>query len=62
MTSGGYDLGAGRGRGVGCVSLGKVSGEGEGDRRVKGLRSEDRICVVRDAGESVGRLARWEFV
>lgn len=87
MTAGGYDLGAGKGRGVGSVDLGKVLGFGrggggeeeggdgkegggkeEGKRAgemgvgVKGLKSEDRVCVVRDAGQSVGRLARWEFV
>lgn len=90
VTSGGYDLGAGRGRGVGCVDVGKVlgggggevgcgateggevgcrgeggRGKGEGKRAgvgIKGLRREDRVCVVRDAGQSVGRLARWEFI
>jgi ribonuclease P/MRP protein subunit POP1 len=87
VTTGGYDLGAGRGMGVGCLAVGKVLGFGrggggeeegvdgkegggkeEGKRAgergvgVKGLKREDRICVVRDAGQSVGRLARWEFV
>lgn len=82
MTTGGYDLGAGRGRGVGSVDVGKVLGFGrggeggkeegrggeeegkvlEGGSGGRGLRREDRVCVVRDAGQSVGRLARWEFV
>lgn len=36
-----------------------------GERKVLGikkLKAEDRICIVRDAGASVGRLARWEFI
>lgn len=87
VTTGGYDLGAGRGRGVGCLAVRKVLGFGrggggeeeggdgkegggkeEGKRAgemgvgVNGLKRENRFCVVRDAGQSVGRLARWEFV
>lgn len=96
ITSGGFDLGEGGGRGVGCVVLGKVlgregdtdgkervgdggegggKGAGEGQAKAisgmmkggkgagsKGLKSEDKICIVRNAGQSVARLARWEFI
>ena len=34
----------------------------EGKKLLRGLKSEDRICVVRNAGQRVGRLARWEFI
>jgi ribonuclease P/MRP protein subunit POP1 len=53
VTSGNYDLGAGRGMGVGCLllsKLGEVMGEGE----------EARLCIVRSAGLGLARLARWE--
>lgn len=52
VTSGNYDLGAGKGMGVGCVVLGKVDLEGKGE--------EERLCVVRSAGVGMGRLGRWE--
>jgi ribonuclease P/MRP protein subunit POP1 len=54
VTSGNYDLGAGKGMGVGCVVLGKV------DLDLKGKGEEDRLCVVRSAGVGMGRLGRWE--
>ncbi|KAL8794830.1 MAG: hypothetical protein Q9195_002658 [Heterodermia aff. obscurata] len=34
----------------------------EGQSLLRGLKPEDRICVVRNAGQRVARLARWEFV
>ena len=55
VTSGNYDLGAGRGMGVGCLLLSKVGEVGEG------LEGEEaRLCVVRSAGLGLARLARWE--
>lgn len=51
VTSGNYDLGAGRGVGAGCLVLGKVDLQGG---------EEGRLCVVRGAGVGVGRLGRWE--
>jgi len=56
VTSGNYDLGAGRGMGVGCVVLGKVRLDLEG----KGSE-EERLCVVRSAGVGMARLGRWEI-
>jgi ribonuclease P/MRP protein subunit POP1 len=53
VTSGNYDLGAGKGMGVGCVVLGKVDLQAEGE--------EGRLCVVRSAGVGMGRLGRWEI-
>jgi len=81
VTTGGFDLGAGRGKAVGSVAVGKVLGLGEnaggeegrggkkeGEKAVersagaKNSKCEDRICIVRDAGQSVARLARWAFI
>ncbi|KAK8210392.1 Ribonucleases P/MRP protein subunit pop1 [Zalaria obscura] len=57
VTSGEFCLAEGRGAAVGSVVLGRVmcaNGREE--------RGEGRYCVVRNAGEGVGRLARWEIV
>ena len=100
VTTGNFDMGAGKGTAVGSLAVGKVLGNsegkgneddeiaeraaGQGDSRVsdpaageksrdsgsqqhsgksvKHLKGEDKICIVRDAGQSVGRLAMWEFV
>jgi ribonuclease P/MRP protein subunit POP1 len=52
VTSGNYDLGAGRGMGVGCLLVSKLGEVGEGE--------EARLCIVRSAGLGLARLARWE--
>ena len=52
VTSGNYDLGAGKGMGVGCVVLGKVDLESKGE--------DARLCIVRNAGVGMARLGRWE--
>lgn len=53
VTSGNYDLGAGKGMGVGCLLVGKVDLEKIGEE-------EGRLCVVRNSGVGVGRLGVWE--
>lgn len=56
VTTGSFSLSEGRGVAVGSLAAEKV---------LRGLRvnaKEGRLCVVRDAGESVGRLARWEII
>lgn len=70
VTSGGYNLSVGRGTGIGAVWVQRVlegwRGQGGKDKRqygpgeVKRLEREMRLCVVRNAGESVGRLGIWE--
>lgn len=53
VTTGNYDLGAGKGTGIGNVVVGRIK---------EGLLSRDaseRLCVVRNAGEGLGRLATW---
>ncbi len=73
VTSGGYNLRVGRGTGVGAVWVERVlegwakeaqemrrRGVGDGTRQVKRLDRVRRLCVVRNAGETVGRLGLWE--
>ena len=52
------------GEGKTAGSAGKnESKEGEGWKGVlSSLVREDKLCIIREAGEGLGRLARWEFV
>lgn len=50
----GKEEGEGNGKEEG-EAKGKGKGNGEGKR-------EGRICIVRDAGQGIGRLAKWEIV
>lgn len=57
VTTGNFNLAEGKGTGMGCVMLVKVledvrSGEDE----------VGRLCVVRNSGEGIARLGRWEVV
>lgn len=56
VTTGNYNLGDGRCECIGNVAVAKVKGEGEGMDRTSSL------CIVREAGEQLGRLGRWKFV
>jgi len=56
VTAGNFNLTEGLGTGIGSIALAKVLG---GDLRVD--RKEQRLCIVRDAGQSIGRVARWEL-
>ncbi|KAI7486386.1 POPLD-domain-containing protein [Hortaea werneckii] len=63
VTTGNFNLAEGRGTGVGCVDVARVVGSAvavESRRRRKG--EEEGLCVVRNAGESVAKLGRWEVV
>ena len=64
VTTGNYDLGDGRCEAVGNVAVARVVGkEGVGDGKGgKGREGRDHLCIVREAGQGVGRLARWRFV
>ncbi|KAK2794854.1 hypothetical protein FQN50_009839 [Emmonsiellopsis sp. PD_5] len=74
VTAGNYNLARGRGTGVGGVLVRKVlegggglgnEEEGEGEGKNGGGLSRERmrrICIVRGAGERVGRLGVWEVV
>lgn len=60
VTSGNYDLGAGQGMGMGSLLLRKVIDEVR-KPAVKGRLDESRLCIVRNAGLTVGRLAKWNI-
>ena len=55
VTTGNFNLGEGRGMGIGCIAAARVLDE---------LRSRRRggFCVVREAGMGLGRIARWAVV
>jgi len=55
VTTGNFNLGEGRGTGIGCIALARVwEGKDKGGRQ--------GLCIVREAGMSLGRIARWEVV
>jgi ribonuclease P/MRP protein subunit POP1 len=56
VTTGNVSLAEGRGRAVGALAWERVAGEEE---RWLG-RDERRWCIVRDVGQDIGRVARWE--
>jgi ribonuclease P/MRP protein subunit POP1 len=60
VTTGEFNLAEGKGVAVGTIFLSKII---EGFRRdgMKGGK-DGRLCIVRNAGEKIGRLARWEVV
>lgn len=63
VTSGNFNLKEGRGTGIAVLSFARVFNElmspvGWGGNK----EALKRICVVRDVGEQVGRLARWEVI
>ena len=63
VSSGNFNLKEGRGTGIASLAFSRVFGEwmaGAGTGGQKGAVC--RVCVVRDVGESVGRLARWELI
>ncbi|KAL4890734.1 ribonucleases P/MRP protein subunit POP1-domain-containing protein [Aspergillus ambiguus] len=56
VTSGNYNLSEGRGTGIGSILLSKVHTDAPSRPR------ERHMCIVRAAGERVGRLGYWELV
>lgn len=56
VTTGNFSLKEGLGIGVGTLAFEKVFGERVGTGAV------GKLCVVRDVGTGIGRLARWEVV
>lgn len=55
VTTGNYNLSEGKGTGIASILLSKVA---ESNAKI----SEKKLCIVRSAGEKVGRLATWEIV
>ena len=60
VTTGNYNLGEGRCEAVGNVAVAKVVGVD--DEKEKEKVSARNLCIVREAGQNLGRLARWNFV
>ena len=58
VTTGNYNLGEGRCEAIGNVAVARVLGADEETKKA----SARNLCVVREAGQSLGRLARWAFV
>ena len=58
VTTGNFNLAEGKGTGIGSLLVSRVLRDGEG----MGTAGERSLCVVRNAGMDVGRLARWEVV
>ncbi|KAL6231807.1 hypothetical protein BDW75DRAFT_219125 [Aspergillus navahoensis] len=59
ITTGNFNLSEGKGTGIGSILVSKVRDTAKG---TNGKRRERNTCIVRNAGESVGRLAFWELV
>lgn len=55
VTAGNYNLSEGRGTGIGSILVSKISESGSKNR-------ERTTCIVRGAGERVGRVGSWELV
>lgn len=61
VTTGNFNLGEGRGTGVGCLLMSRVL-EARADGRKPAFPLEKHLCIVREVGQAVGRLARWTVV
>jgi ribonuclease P/MRP protein subunit POP1 len=59
VTTGAYCLTDGKGKAVGSLSVSKALAA-VAFAREKGEKGQGQLCVVRNAGENVGWLARWE--
>lgn len=63
VITGGYNLKEGKGTAVGALSLGRVvdllDGLDQEKRTGKNSAAFGRLCIIREAGSGVGRLARW---
>lgn len=59
VTTGEFNLAEGKGTAVGSVVVAKVL---DGMERDGKNRSEDKLCIVRNSGETIGRLGMWEVV
>ncbi|KAL2069084.1 hypothetical protein VTL71DRAFT_15422 [Oculimacula yallundae] len=58
VTTGEFNLAEGKGMAVGSVLVERVLERRNGTEGIK----DGRLCIVRNAGEKMGRLARWEVI
>ncbi|KAB8227832.1 ribonuclease P/MRP protein subunit POP1 [Aspergillus alliaceus] len=57
VTTGNFNLSAGKGTGIGSIQLSKVTQASLGQYKAR----ERTMCIIRGAGERVGRLGYWEL-
>ena len=57
VTTGNYNLAEGMPTAIGNVALHRVAKDGK-----IGLGGDARVCIIREAGRTIGRLATWEVV
>ncbi|PWY83506.1 putative ribonuclease P complex subunit Pop1 [Aspergillus heteromorphus CBS 117.55] len=62
VTTGNYNLSEGRGTGIGSIQVSKVVGMGKGKGKTAAAGGGKNVCIIRGAGETVGRLGFWELV
>ncbi|KZF20890.1 POPLD-domain-containing protein [Xylona heveae TC161] len=60
VTTGNFNLGQGRATSIGCLSLGNLL-DGSQHGGPPGS-APGTLCIVREAGHGIGRLARWELI
>ena len=58
LTSGDFNLAQGKGTGIGCIAWARIVNEAK--RKKEGTLHG--LCIVRNAGHRIGRLARWETI
>ena len=61
VTTGNFNLAEGRGTGVGSILLEKVLRDGSANATAAAA-ADKHLCIVRESGQALGRLARWELV
>jgi len=59
VTTGNFNLAEGKGTGVGSILLERVLHDGGANAN---LGADKHLCIVRESGQTLGRLARWELV
>lgn len=59
VTSGNYDLGRGRGRAIGSLSLRLIAATWQNSPPECPDLDTNHLCVVRNSGQTLGRLAYW---
>jgi len=58
VTTGNFNLAEGKGTGVGSILLERVLQDGRSDSTA----GDKHLCIVRESGQALGRLAHWELV
>ncbi|KAL4963912.1 ribonuclease P/MRP protein subunit POP1 [Aspergillus stella-maris] len=62
ITTGNFNLSEGKGTGIGSILLSKVRETGKVANGNGKKNKQGNMCIIRNAGESVGRLGFWELV